>query len=67
MRQKHIGRKMAKKTEAMHVLADESEQINSLLKNLLKPFHGSGNLRKMAVFQENSCLDWAVESVGAMK
>lgn len=58
---------MAEKTEAVHVPEDESEQINRLLANLLKQFHGSGNLSKMAILQDNSCLSWAVEVVGAMK
>lgn len=43
MKQRHIGEKMAEKTEAVHVPEDESEQINRLLANLLKQFHGSGN------------------------
>lgn len=67
MKQRHIGGKMAEKTEAVHVPEDESEQINRLLANLLKQFHGSGNLSKMAILQENSCLSWDVEFVGAMK
>lgn len=66
IKQRHIGRKMSK-TEVLHVPADESEQINSLLENLLKQFHRSENLNKMPVLQESSCWGWAVEFVGAMK
>lgn len=66
MKQRHIGGKMTK-TGVVHVPADESEQINRLLENLLKQFHRSGNLSKMAILQENSYLGWAVKFVGAMK
>lgn len=49
MKQRHIGEKIAEKTETMHVPADDSEQINRLLENLLKQFHDSRNLRNMAI------------------
>lgn len=66
-KQRHIEGKTAEETEAVHVPADESEQINRLLENLLKQFHGSGNFRKMTVLWENSCLGYAIEFVGATK